>query len=122
MAHAGRQSCLDGYNVCIFAYGQTGSGKTFTMTGSADMPGLTPRAITELYDGMAKNKACDSKVSAYFVELYNDQVCGHLRLITCVVAEEITDATFDRLIYRLLHVSGGRLDLEARQQERCTHV
>ena len=92
------------------------------MTGSADMPGLTPRAITELYDGMAKNKACDSKVSAYFVELYNDQVCGHLRLITCVVAEEITDATFDRLIYRLLHVSGGRLDLEARQQERCTHV
>jgi hypothetical protein len=118
----GCQSCLDGYNVCIFAYGQTGSGKTFTMTGSADMPGLTPRAITELYDGMAKNKACDSKVSAYFVELYNDQVCGHLRLITFVVAEEITDATFDRLFYRLLHVSGGRLDLEARQQERCTHV
>lgn len=27
------QSCLDGYNVCVFAYGQTGSGKTYTMIG-----------------------------------------------------------------------------------------
>jgi len=27
------QSCIDGYNVCIFAYGQTGSGKSFTMEG-----------------------------------------------------------------------------------------
>lgn len=29
------QSCIDGYNVCIFAYGQTGSGKSFTMEGGA---------------------------------------------------------------------------------------
>lgn len=34
------ESCIDGYNVCLFAYGQTGSGKTFTMTGSPDMPGM----------------------------------------------------------------------------------
>jgi kinesin family member C1 len=27
------QSCVDGYNVCIFAYGQTGSGKSYTMEG-----------------------------------------------------------------------------------------
>ena len=25
------QSCMDGFNVCMFAYGQTGSGKTFTI-------------------------------------------------------------------------------------------
>ena len=39
------QSAVDGYNVCIFAYGQTGSGKTFTIYGTEDMPGLTPRGI-----------------------------------------------------------------------------
>ncbi|CAN0061520.1 unnamed protein product, partial [Phaeothamnion confervicola] len=38
------QSAFDGFNVCIFAYGQTGSGKTFTMSGTSDLPGLTPRA------------------------------------------------------------------------------
>mmetsp|Transcript_18139 Transcript_18139/g.13071 ORF Transcript_18139/g.13071 Transcript_18139/m.13071 type:complete len:183 (+) Transcript_18139:1893-2441(+) len=39
------QSALDGYNVCIFAYGQTGSGKTFTVQGTKEMPGITPRSI-----------------------------------------------------------------------------
>jgi len=43
------QSAVDGYNVCIFAYGQTGSGKTFTIYGSDNNPGLTPRAIAELF-------------------------------------------------------------------------
>ncbi|MQL94013.1 hypothetical protein Taro_026663, partial [Colocasia esculenta] len=43
------QSAVDGYNVCIFAYGQTGSGKTFTIYGSDDNPGLTPRATAELF-------------------------------------------------------------------------
>ena len=43
------QSAVDGYNVCIFAYGQTGSGKTFTIYGSGTNPGLTPRAIAELF-------------------------------------------------------------------------
>lgn len=43
------QSAIDGYNVCIFAYGQTGSGKTFTIYGSENNPGLTPRATKELF-------------------------------------------------------------------------
>ncbi|KAH9710447.1 kinesin-like protein KIN-14E [Citrus sinensis] len=43
------QSAVDGYNVCIFAYGQTGSGKTFTIYGSECNPGITPRAISELF-------------------------------------------------------------------------
>lgn len=30
------QSCLDGYNICVFAYGQTGSGKTYTMIGESE--------------------------------------------------------------------------------------
>lgn len=43
------QSSIDGYNVCIFAYGQTGSGKTFTIYGSENKLGLTPRAFSELF-------------------------------------------------------------------------
>mmetsp|Transcript_4379 Transcript_4379/g.13249 ORF Transcript_4379/g.13249 Transcript_4379/m.13249 type:complete len:985 (-) Transcript_4379:519-3473(-) len=70
------QSCLDGYNVCIFAYGQTGSGKTFTMTGVRDSPelrGITPRAIHTLFDSAkAMTKQCDVRVRSYFLELYND--------------------------------------------------
>ncbi|KAF7119943.1 hypothetical protein RHSIM_Rhsim13G0235100 [Rhododendron simsii] len=43
------KSALDGYNACIFAYGQTGTGKTFTMEGTADHPGVIPRAMEALF-------------------------------------------------------------------------
>lgn len=49
------QSAADGYNVCIFAYGQTGSGKTFTIYGADSNPGLTPRAISELFRIMKRD-------------------------------------------------------------------
>ncbi|KAL5063528.1 hypothetical protein RYX36_025265 [Vicia faba] len=67
------QSAVDGFNVCIFAYGQTGSGKTFTIYGSEDNPGLTPRAISELFRILRRdgNKYSFS-LKAYMVELYQD--------------------------------------------------
>lgn len=68
------ESFLDGFNVCLFAYGQTGSGKTFTMTGSDSNPGLTPRAIEEMFRLIAERTHCTSRVSTYFVELYNDNL------------------------------------------------
>lgn len=68
------ESCLDGFNVCVFAYGQTGSGKTFTMTGSPSLPGLTPKAISELFRLMDERKHLQIKVSTYFVELYNENL------------------------------------------------
>lgn len=43
------QSAIDGYNVCIFSYGQTGSGKTYTMQGTKENPGVTPRTVDELF-------------------------------------------------------------------------
>jgi hypothetical protein len=42
-------SVLDGYNVTIFAYGQTGAGKTFTMEGPHEDPGISTRALRELF-------------------------------------------------------------------------
>lgn len=65
------QSAVDGYNVCIFAYGQTGSGKTFTIYGSDRNPGLTPRAIFELFKIMKQdsNKFSFSLKVAHFLVL-----------------------------------------------------
>ncbi|RYH20376.1 hypothetical protein EON65_23595 [archaeon] len=68
------ESCMDGFNVCLFAYGQTGSGKTFTMTGSSSMPGLTPKAIEELFRLIQERVHLQVKVTTYFVELYNDNL------------------------------------------------
>ena len=42
------------------------------MTGSPEMPGLTPSAINELYRLIQEKSHCVIKVSSYFVELYND--------------------------------------------------
>lgn len=35
--------------MCIFAFGQTGSGKTYTIYGTDNNPGLTPRVTRELF-------------------------------------------------------------------------
>ena len=43
------QSCVDGYNVCVFAYGQTGSGKSHTMEGREEDRGVNYRALEELF-------------------------------------------------------------------------
>ena len=67
------ESCIDGYNVCLFAYGQTGSGKTFTLTGSPELPGLTPRVIDEIFRLIElKSGNCVVSVRTYFLELYLD--------------------------------------------------
>jgi hypothetical protein len=69
------QSAIDGFNVCVFAYGQTGSGKTFTMGGTQDYPGVTPRAVAEIYKIAAEQEATiRMTVTCSFVELYNDKL------------------------------------------------
>ncbi|WVZ10616.1 hypothetical protein V8G54_015146 [Vigna mungo] len=63
----------NGYNVCIFAYGQTGSGKTFTIYGTENNPGLTPRATAELFRILRRDSNKYSfSLKAYMLELYQD--------------------------------------------------
>ena len=79
---------LNGYNATILAYGQTGSGKTYTM-GTASMDtadnnvGIIPRAVNRLFEKIEELKeTCrskditvpDFKVSAQFLELYNEEM------------------------------------------------
>lgn len=69
------QSAVDGYNVCIFAYGQTGSGKTFTIYGNEELPGLTPRGVTELFDIIDRDAGKFSfRVEVSLLELYCDDL------------------------------------------------
>lgn len=50
-------------------------GKTFTMTGSPSNPGITPRAISRLFQIIeASADAFETTVQVYMVELYNDNL------------------------------------------------
>ncbi len=44
------------------------------MTGSPQLPGLTPRACNELFRLIEERVHLQCKVSTYFVELYNDNL------------------------------------------------
>lgn len=69
------QSVMDGFNVCVFAYGQTGSGKTHTMEGSANEPGITPRAFAEIFR-VAKETwgAYRYDFTVSLMEIYNETI------------------------------------------------
>jgi kinesin family protein C2/C3 len=68
-------SCMDGYNVCIFAYGQSGAGKTHTMSGPAEDPGVTVRALQELFR-VANERAedYDYRIVVSMLEIYNEEI------------------------------------------------
>ena len=44
------------------------------MTGSLENPGLTPRAIQELFVHVKERKQCTFTITSYFVEIYNDNL------------------------------------------------
>ncbi|KAG2011158.1 kinesin [Coprinopsis cinerea AmutBmut pab1-1] len=72
------QSCIDGYNVCIFAYGQTGSGKSFTMEGGSTeaTAGMIPRAVEQVFRVAEemKSKGWEYKIEGQFLEIYNETI------------------------------------------------
>ncbi|KAK7033912.1 kinesin-like nuclear fusion protein [Paramarasmius palmivorus] len=77
------QSCIDGYNVCIFAYGQTGSGKSFTMEGgpTETTQGMIPRAVEQVFrvSQDLKSKGWEYTMEGQFLEIasllqYNETI------------------------------------------------
>ncbi|XP_077587709.1 uncharacterized protein stard9 [Stigmatopora nigra] len=66
----------EGYNICLFAYGQTGSGKTYTMMGTPDCIGLTPRICQGLFRSQDSlpDEQNSSRVEISFLEIYNERV------------------------------------------------
>lgn len=67
-------SALDGFHVCIFAYGQTGSGKTFTMEGSNSEPGISPLAISELFEIIQTRDNWHYQLTLSMLEIYNETI------------------------------------------------
>ena len=69
-------SVLDGYNCCVFAYGQTGTGKTYTMQGPVSDPGVTYRAVKDLFE-TAHRAAIQGYTFSFRIsvlEIYNERV------------------------------------------------
>lgn len=68
-----------GYNVTVLAYGQTGSGKTHTM-GTAgidygmDAEGIIPRAVKDIFSGVAERENFEFLVKVSFIELYKEDL------------------------------------------------
>ena len=68
---------LGGYESTVFAYGQTGTGKTHTMEGdinSSENRGVIPRAAFDVFRRLADDSYVESKVTASFLEIYNEEL------------------------------------------------
>ncbi|KAJ1722503.1 tubulin-dependent ATPase kip3 [Coemansia erecta] len=68
-------SVMGGYNATVFAYGATGCGKTYTISGSAEDPGVIFLTMRELFDRISAaedEKAID--VSLSYLEVYNETI------------------------------------------------
>ncbi|KNB43857.1 kinesin-like protein [Blastocystis sp. subtype 4] len=73
---------LQGNSCLIMAYGVTGSGKTYTVLGPGDCPGLIPRSLSYIIDGMGtpefKNRFKDEldhiSLEMSFLEDYQNNI------------------------------------------------
>ena len=68
-------SCYDGYHCTVIAYGQTGSGKTFTMQGSEEQPGISKRALSDIFEQKVRREAGGLQavnIRVSMIEVYNE--------------------------------------------------
>ncbi|GJJ72579.1 centromeric protein E [Entomortierella parvispora] len=68
------QSAMEGYNGTVFAYGQTSSGKTYTMSGTEDQPGITPRAVEDVFKYIRQNSDREFLLRVSYLEIYNESI------------------------------------------------
>lgn len=66
------QSAMEGYNGTVFAYGQTSSGKTYTMSGTSSQPGITPRAVEDVFKYIRENSEREFLLRVSYLEIYNE--------------------------------------------------
>eukprot|EP00644_Phytophthora_capsici_P007585 jgi/Phyca11/577186/estExt2_Genewise1.C_PHYCAscaffold_1040031 len=71
-------AAFDGKSGLVFAYGVTNSGKTYTISGTSEAPGVLPQALQYVMDELPKrtedNRQLITKVTATYLEIYNENV------------------------------------------------
>ena len=77
-------SVVEGFNASIIAYGQTGTGKTYTMEGTAEAPGIIPRAIGDIFAHVERGQLEAPARKRFllrtaYLQIYNDNVSDLLR-------------------------------------------
>ncbi|KAF4674532.1 hypothetical protein FOL47_009058 [Perkinsus chesapeaki] len=73
---------VEGYSACLLAYGQSGSGKTYTLLGAGaaetgpglDVPGVIPRAASELFRLLQCSRATRFEVCFSYLEIFHDHL------------------------------------------------
>jgi kinesin family protein 18/19 len=75
------EDSINGYKGCVFAYGATGSGKTYTMMGNATngIKGMNERCLEEIFELVKADQDYDYKITASFVEIYNEYIIDLLK-------------------------------------------
>jgi len=73
---------IDGLNGTIFAYGQTAAGKTYSMFGNEQNPGITSRAVFQLFDLVKESKFSQFLIRGSFIEIYNEEFVDLLAVPT----------------------------------------
>ncbi|KAF8948922.1 hypothetical protein BGZ47_001131 [Haplosporangium gracile] len=56
----------------VFAYGQTSSGKTYS--GTSDQPGITPRAVEDVFKYIRENSEREFLLRVSYMEIYNESI------------------------------------------------
>ena len=64
---------LEGKNGTVLAYGATGAGKTFTVTGTAQYPGLIYQTVLHLYHEIELHPS-KTEISLSYLEVYNETI------------------------------------------------
>ena len=65
----------EGINGTVFAYGQTGSGKTYTMSGSAEEPGVVPMAVGDIFAAVDRQQESrEFLLRCSYMEIYNEEI------------------------------------------------
>jgi len=107
------QSAIDGQNVAMFAYGQTGAGKTHTLFGQIGQPGVTPRAIHELFRLIGRDRDRYShRVTVSMLELYRND------LVDLFIKDSLTVGAPQKLSIRM--DQGGRVQIDNLVERACS--